>query len=51
MLYGASLGRRSPSEYAAARPERVEALILDSTVTPEGPDPLQLSTFAALPQV
>jgi hypothetical protein len=26
-------------------------MVLDSTVTPEGPDPLQLSTFAAIPRV
>ncbi|UGS35373.1 hypothetical protein DSM104329_01761 [Capillimicrobium parvum] len=51
VLYGASYGTKVALEYAAARPERVEALILDSTVTPEGPDPLQLSTFAALPRV
>ena len=51
VLYGASYGTKVALEYAAARPERVEALILDSTVAPEGPDPLQLSTFAALPRV
>ena len=32
-------------------PDRVERLVLDSVVPPEGPDALQRSTFAAVPRV
>lgn len=50
VLYGTSYGTKVALLYAAAHPERVERLVLDSVVGPEGPDPLQLSTFAALPR-
>ena len=45
-LYGVSYGTKVALEYAALHPDRVESLVLDSVVAPEGPDPLQLSTFA-----
>jgi pimeloyl-ACP methyl ester carboxylesterase len=51
LLYGTSYGTKVALQYAAAHPERVERLVLDSVVTPEGPDPLQLSTFAAIRRV
>lgn len=50
-LYGVSYGTKVALAYAAAHPDRVEALVLDSTVTPEGPDALQRSTLAAVPRV
>ena len=41
--------RRSPSCYAQQHPEHVEALVLDSVVPPDGPEPLDRATFAAVP--
>ena len=32
-------------------PSHVEGLVLDSVVTPEGPEPLDRPTFAAIPRV
>ena len=51
VLYGTSYGTKVAEEYAQAHPDRVEALVLDSVVTPTGPDPLDRSTFAAIPRV
>lgn len=51
VLYGVSYGTKVALAYAAAFPQRVERLVLDSVVTPEGPDPLQRSTFAAIKPV
>jgi pimeloyl-ACP methyl ester carboxylesterase len=51
VLYGTSYGTKVAEQYAQAYPSHVEALILDSVVTPEGPDALNLSTFAAIPRV
>ena len=51
VLYGTSYGTKVAEMYAEAHPEHVEALILDSVVTPDGPEPLALSTFAAVPGV
>lgn len=51
LLFGVSYGTKVALDYAAAHPDRVEGLVLDSIVPPEGPDPLQLSTFAAMPRV
>ena len=50
-IYGASYGTKVALAYAARYPEHVERLILDSVVTPEGPDPLYRDTFAAMPRV
>jgi pimeloyl-ACP methyl ester carboxylesterase len=47
VLYGVSYGTKVAQHYAARFPERVESLVLDSVVTPEGPDPLRRSSFAA----
>jgi pimeloyl-ACP methyl ester carboxylesterase len=51
VIYGVSYGTKVALAYAAAYPQRVERLVLDSVVTPEGPDPLQRSTFGAIPRV
>jgi pimeloyl-ACP methyl ester carboxylesterase len=51
VLYGTSYGTKVALEYAERYPEHVEALVLDSVVTPEGPDPFSLPTFQALPSV
>ncbi len=51
VLYGTSYGTKVAEQYAQEHPSRVEALVLDSVVPPEGPEPLDLSTFAAVPRV
>jgi pimeloyl-ACP methyl ester carboxylesterase len=51
VIYGASYGTKVALLYAARYPEHVERLILDSVVTPEGPDPLYRDTFAAMTRV
>jgi pimeloyl-ACP methyl ester carboxylesterase len=51
VLYGTSYGTKVAEQYAQAHPSRVEALLLDSVVTPNGPDPLNRSTFAAVPRI
>lgn len=51
VLYGTSYGTKVALEYAQEHPSHVEALILDSVVPPEGPEPLGLPTFAAVPRV
>lgn len=51
VLYGTSYGTKVALEYAERYPEHVEALVLDSVVPPEGPDPFSLPTFQALPAV
>jgi pimeloyl-ACP methyl ester carboxylesterase len=50
-LYGVSYGTKVALAYAAAHPDRVESLVLDSTVTPEGPDALSRSSLAAVPRI
>ncbi len=51
VLYGTSYGTKVAEQYAQDYPGRVEALVLDSTVPPNGPEPLERSTFAAIPRV
>jgi pimeloyl-ACP methyl ester carboxylesterase len=51
IVYGASYGTKVALGYAAAYPQRVERLVLDSVVSPEGVDPFQRATFAAIPRV
>ena len=50
-LFGTSYGTKVALAYAARYPERVDRLVLDSVVTPEGPDPLLRSSFAAATRV
>jgi pimeloyl-ACP methyl ester carboxylesterase len=48
VLYGTSYGTKVALEYAARYPEHVEALVLDSVVPADGPEPLGVSTFQAI---
>jgi pimeloyl-ACP methyl ester carboxylesterase len=48
-LLGVSYGTKVALGYAMAHPEHVERLVLDSVVTPEGPDVYGRSSFAAVP--
>jgi pimeloyl-ACP methyl ester carboxylesterase len=48
VLYGTSYGTKVALEYAARYPQRVESLVLDSTETPEGPEPFHVATFKAI---
>jgi pimeloyl-ACP methyl ester carboxylesterase len=50
-IYGASYGTKVATAYASRYPQHVERLILDSVVTPDGPDPLYRDTFNATPRV
>ena len=51
VLYGTSYGTKLAEMYAEAHPDRVEALVLDSVVPPQGPEPLNVPTFKAIPRV
>jgi pimeloyl-ACP methyl ester carboxylesterase len=51
VLFGVSYGTKVAEDYAAAYPQNVEALVLDSVVLPEGPDPFQRSTLVGAPRV
>ena len=49
ILYGTSYGTKVALRYAAAYPSNVAGLILDSTVTPNGPDVFDQSSYAGGP--
>jgi pimeloyl-ACP methyl ester carboxylesterase len=51
VLVGVSYGTRTALAYAAAHPDHVERLILDSVVPPEGVSPYLLDTLRAVPRV
>jgi pimeloyl-ACP methyl ester carboxylesterase len=51
VLYGTSYGTKVAELYAAEHPEHLEALVLDSVVPPNGPQPFELPTFQALTPV
>jgi pimeloyl-ACP methyl ester carboxylesterase len=51
VLYGTSYGTKVAEEYAQEYPSHVEALVLDSVVPPTGPEPLDRSTFEAVPRI
>jgi pimeloyl-ACP methyl ester carboxylesterase len=51
VLYGTSYGTKVAERYAQAYPTHVEALVLDSVVTPNGPDPLARTSFAAIRRI
>lgn len=51
VLYGVSYGTKVALAYAAAHPDRVERLVLDSALPVDGPDTLRRATFASLPRV
>jgi pimeloyl-ACP methyl ester carboxylesterase len=48
VLYGTSYGTKVALQYAERYPQHTEALVLDSTETPEGPEAFRLSTFKAM---
>ena len=48
-LYGTSYGTKLAVAYARAHPDRVERLLLDSVVAPDGADPFGLASLRALP--
>lgn len=50
-LMGVSYGTYVATQYARVHPDRVDRLILDSTVGPDGVDPFLLDTYARLPRV
>jgi pimeloyl-ACP methyl ester carboxylesterase len=51
VLYGTSYGTKVALRYAAEYPANVEALVLDSTVTPNGPDVFDQSSYQAVPRI
>jgi pimeloyl-ACP methyl ester carboxylesterase len=51
VLYGTSYGTKVAEQYAQDYPSHVEALVLDSVVPPNGPEPLDRPTFAAVPRI
>jgi pimeloyl-ACP methyl ester carboxylesterase len=51
VLYGTSYGTKVAEQYAQDYPSHVEALVLDSVVPPNGPEPLSRTTFAAVPRI
>ncbi len=51
VLYGTSYGTKVAERYAQTYPSHVEALVLDSVVPPAGPEPFDLTTFAAVGRV
>src|SRR3954447_2686764 len=51
ILYGVSYGTKLALQYAAAHPEHVERLVLDSVVEPDGPDAFRRSSFHAVPRM
>jgi pimeloyl-ACP methyl ester carboxylesterase len=50
-LFGVSYGTKVELAYAAAFPQRVDRMVLDSVVQLEGPDPLLRDSFRAVPRV
>ncbi|HEX8649180.1 MAG TPA: alpha/beta hydrolase [Thermoleophilaceae bacterium] len=50
-LFGVSYGTKVEMAYAAAFPQRVSRMVLDSVVQLEGPDPLLRDSFRAVPRV
>jgi pimeloyl-ACP methyl ester carboxylesterase len=51
LLVGVSYGTYTAQRYAAAHPDRVSGLVLDSPIDVTGEDPFALSTFRAVPRV
>jgi len=51
VLYGTSYGTKVALEYAQQYPQHVEALLLDSVVPVDGPEPFAIPSFRALPGV
>ena len=51
VLYGTSYGTKVALEYAERYPQHVEALVLDSVVPTNGPEPFAIPTFQAIAPV
>jgi len=51
VLYGTSYGTKVALRYAAEYPNNVSALVLDSTVLPNGPDVFDQATYQAVPRI
>lgn len=51
VIYGTSYGTKVALRYAAAYPNNVAGLILDSTVTVNGPDVFDQSSYQAVPRI
>ncbi len=51
IIWGTSYGTKVALAYAAAYPQHVERLVLDSTVLPTGVDPFSRTTIATIPRV
>jgi pimeloyl-ACP methyl ester carboxylesterase len=51
VLYGTSYGTKVALEYAERFPQHVEALVLDSVVPTDGPEPFAIPTFKAIGEV
>jgi pimeloyl-ACP methyl ester carboxylesterase len=51
VLYGTSYGTKVALEYAERYPQHVEALVLDSVVPTDGPEPFAIPTFEAVGEV
>jgi pimeloyl-ACP methyl ester carboxylesterase len=51
VLYGTSYGTKVAERYAQEHPSRVEALVLDSVVPPNGPEAFDETTFEAVGRV
>jgi len=51
VLMGTSYGTKVALAYAAAHPDHVERLVLDSVVPPAGVDPFLRTTVASLPRI
>jgi pimeloyl-ACP methyl ester carboxylesterase len=51
VLYGTSYGTKVALEYAERYPQNVEALLLDSVVPSDGPQPFDIPTFQAIAPV
>jgi pimeloyl-ACP methyl ester carboxylesterase len=51
ILYGTSYGTKLALAYAAAYPQRVERLVLDSVVSANGPDPFMRDSLQEIPRI
>ncbi len=51
IVYGTSYGTKVALGYAAAYPQHVDRLVLDSIVPPGGVDPFQRATIGSIPRV
>src|SRR5215212_651301 len=49
VLYGTGYGSKVALDYAAAHPERVERLLLDSVIPPDGTDPFVRAALGEIP--